>query len=163
MARTDDTPQIKDLKEIIAHVKPHILIGLTGGGPAFDQARPFRPQASCLLLDCPSAACQAVAPQRCSSSCSCLAISCRLCPASATRSHCQLQLCAGRDGGALQAHAQAARLPPVEPHQQVRDHRRGRVQVVRWQVRLCSRCACPPETCLLSALLCLPAQPCCRL
>ena len=37
MARTDDTPNMKGLKDIIRYVKPHILIGLTGGGPAFDQ------------------------------------------------------------------------------------------------------------------------------
>ena len=40
MARTDDTPNMKGLKDIIRYVKPHILIGLTGGGPAFDQVRP---------------------------------------------------------------------------------------------------------------------------
>ena len=40
VARTDDTPNLKDLKEIIAHVKPHVLIGLTGGGPAFDEVQP---------------------------------------------------------------------------------------------------------------------------
>lgn len=32
-----DTPDMKDLVEIIKHVKPHALIGLTGGGPAFDE------------------------------------------------------------------------------------------------------------------------------
>ena len=37
VARTDDTPNMKGLKDIIRYVKPHILIGLTGGGPAFDQ------------------------------------------------------------------------------------------------------------------------------
>lgn len=34
MARDDELP-IKDLKEIIAHVKPHALIGLSGAGPSF--------------------------------------------------------------------------------------------------------------------------------
>ncbi|KAK9812749.1 hypothetical protein WJX72_002964 [[Myrmecia] bisecta] len=37
VARRDDVPNIKDLKEIIAHVKPHALIGLTGAGPSFDK------------------------------------------------------------------------------------------------------------------------------
>ena len=31
LARTDDTPNIKDLKEIVAHVKPHALIGMING------------------------------------------------------------------------------------------------------------------------------------
>ncbi len=34
MARDDDPP-LKDLKDIIAHVKPHALIGLSGAGPSF--------------------------------------------------------------------------------------------------------------------------------
>ncbi|BDA50170.1 NADP-dependent malic enzyme [Coccomyxa sp. Obi] len=34
MAREDDPP-LKDLKDIIAHVKPHALIGLSGAGPSF--------------------------------------------------------------------------------------------------------------------------------
>lgn len=40
MARSDDTPNMKDLREIIAYVKPHALIGLSGAGPSFKQARP---------------------------------------------------------------------------------------------------------------------------
>ncbi|CAL5222208.1 g4539 [Coccomyxa viridis] len=35
MAHGDDVPVLKDLKDVIAHVKPHALIGLTGAGPAF--------------------------------------------------------------------------------------------------------------------------------
>ena len=38
MAREDDPP-LKDLKDIIAHVKPHALIGLSGAGPSFKKAR----------------------------------------------------------------------------------------------------------------------------
>ena len=34
MARDEDPP-LKDLKDIIAHVKPHALIGLSGAGPSF--------------------------------------------------------------------------------------------------------------------------------
>eukprot|EP00884_Botryococcus_braunii_P013926 jgi/Botrbrau1/22534/Bobra.114_2s0058.1 len=37
VARKDDIPNMKDLKEIVAYVKPHALIGLSGFGPAFDQ------------------------------------------------------------------------------------------------------------------------------
>jgi len=40
MARSDDTPNMKDLHEIIAHVKPHALIGLSGAGPSFEQVPP---------------------------------------------------------------------------------------------------------------------------
>ena len=35
MAHRDDVPNMKELKEVIKHVKPHALIGLTGGGPAW--------------------------------------------------------------------------------------------------------------------------------
>ena len=43
MARSDkETPNMKDLSKIVAHVKPHALIGLTGGGPAWGQVRVFR-------------------------------------------------------------------------------------------------------------------------
>ena len=42
MARSDDTPNLKDLREIIEYVKPHALIGLSGAGPMFKQARPGR-------------------------------------------------------------------------------------------------------------------------
>lgn len=36
MARRDeDTPNMKDLREIVAHVKPHAIVGLTGGGEAW--------------------------------------------------------------------------------------------------------------------------------
>ena len=35
MARRDDTPNMKDLKDIVAHVKPHAIVGLTGGGEAW--------------------------------------------------------------------------------------------------------------------------------
>lgn len=35
MAHGDDVPVLKELKDVIAHVKPHALIGLTGAGPAF--------------------------------------------------------------------------------------------------------------------------------
>lgn len=38
MARTDDTPNMKSLVDIIRHVKPTALIGLAGSGPAFFQA-----------------------------------------------------------------------------------------------------------------------------
>lgn len=38
MAREDDPP-LKDLKDIIAHVKPHALIGLSGAGPSFKKVR----------------------------------------------------------------------------------------------------------------------------
>ena len=39
VARTDgpDVPHTKDLKEVVAHVKPHALVGLTGRGPAFTE------------------------------------------------------------------------------------------------------------------------------
>ncbi|KAK9841954.1 hypothetical protein WJX81_000859 [Elliptochloris bilobata] len=37
MARRDDTPNMKDLREIIEYVKPHALIGLSGAGPMFKQ------------------------------------------------------------------------------------------------------------------------------
>jgi malic enzyme len=37
VARDDDTPPIKDLREAIAYVKPHALIGLSGYGHAWDQ------------------------------------------------------------------------------------------------------------------------------
>jgi len=36
-ARTDGTPDIKVLKEIVAHVKPHALFGLSGAGPSFGE------------------------------------------------------------------------------------------------------------------------------
>lgn len=36
-ARTDGTPDMKDLKEILAYVKPHALFGLSGAGPSFFQ------------------------------------------------------------------------------------------------------------------------------
>ena len=39
MAHGDDVPVLKDLKDVIAHVKPHALIGLTGAGPAFKKVR----------------------------------------------------------------------------------------------------------------------------
>ena len=42
MAHGDDVPVIKDLKDVIAHVKPHALIGLTGAGPAFKKVSQFR-------------------------------------------------------------------------------------------------------------------------
>lgn len=38
MARRDGTPDMKDLTEIVKHVKPHAVVGLTGGGEAWDQA-----------------------------------------------------------------------------------------------------------------------------
>ena len=37
-----DIPHTKDLKEVVAHVKPHALIGLTGRGPAFTEVRSTR-------------------------------------------------------------------------------------------------------------------------
>ena len=40
MARSDkETPNMKELSKIVAHVKPHALIGLTGGGPAWGKVR----------------------------------------------------------------------------------------------------------------------------
>jgi len=39
MAHGDDVPVLKDLKDVIAHVKPHALIGLTGAGPAFKKVQ----------------------------------------------------------------------------------------------------------------------------
>ena len=36
-ARTDGTPDMKDLAEIIAHAKPNALFGLSGAGPVFMQ------------------------------------------------------------------------------------------------------------------------------
>jgi hypothetical protein len=39
MAHGDDVPVLKDLKDVIARVKPHALIGLTGGGPAWHKVR----------------------------------------------------------------------------------------------------------------------------
>lgn len=35
MARKDGTPDMKDLVEIVKHVKPHAVVGLTGGGEAW--------------------------------------------------------------------------------------------------------------------------------
>ena len=43
MAHGDDVPVLKDLKDVIAHVKPHALIGLTGAGPAFKKVKPALP------------------------------------------------------------------------------------------------------------------------
>jgi malic enzyme len=37
VARRDGTPDMKSLKDIVAYVKPHALIGLSGAGPAFTQ------------------------------------------------------------------------------------------------------------------------------
>ena len=39
VAREDgpDIPHTKELKDVVAHVKPHALIGLTGRGPAFTE------------------------------------------------------------------------------------------------------------------------------
>lgn len=39
VARTDgeDVPHGKDLEKVVAHIKPHALIGLTGRGPAFSE------------------------------------------------------------------------------------------------------------------------------
>ena len=50
MARSDDTPNMKDLAEIIAYVKPHALIGLSGAGPSFEQVRLRRDTAGLLWL-----------------------------------------------------------------------------------------------------------------
>ncbi|KAL4430559.1 hypothetical protein ABPG77_005799 [Micractinium sp. CCAP 211/92] len=36
-ARDDGTPDMRDLKDIIAHVKPHALIGLSAAGPSWGQ------------------------------------------------------------------------------------------------------------------------------
>ncbi|KAL4436957.1 hypothetical protein ABPG75_004096 [Micractinium tetrahymenae] len=36
-ARDDGTPDMKDLRDIIAHVKPHALIGLSAAGPSWGQ------------------------------------------------------------------------------------------------------------------------------
>uniref|UniRef100_A0A7S1SX40 Malic enzyme n=1 Tax=Tetraselmis chuii TaxID=63592 RepID=A0A7S1SX40_9CHLO len=36
-ARRDGTPDMKNLKDILAHVKPHALFGLSGQGPSFFQ------------------------------------------------------------------------------------------------------------------------------
>ena len=38
-ARSDGTPDMKDLRDVIAYVKPQTLIGLTGSGPAFTKVR----------------------------------------------------------------------------------------------------------------------------
>jgi malic enzyme len=38
MAR-EDTPNLKELKDVIAYVKPHALIGLTGAGPSFKKVQ----------------------------------------------------------------------------------------------------------------------------
>ena len=37
MARKDGTPDMKDLVDIVKHVKPHAVVGLTGGGEAWGQ------------------------------------------------------------------------------------------------------------------------------
>jgi hypothetical protein len=42
VARRDGTPDMKSLKDIVAYVKPHALIGLSGAGPAFTQVRRWR-------------------------------------------------------------------------------------------------------------------------
>lgn len=40
MARKDkDTPNMKDLKDVVAFVKPHAIVGLTGGGEAWGKVR----------------------------------------------------------------------------------------------------------------------------
>ncbi|EFN55561.1 hypothetical protein CHLNCDRAFT_35453 [Chlorella variabilis] len=36
-ARDDGTPDMKDLKDIVAHVKPHALIGLSAAGPSWPE------------------------------------------------------------------------------------------------------------------------------
>ena len=38
MARVDDPP-LESLKDVIAHAKPHALIGLSGAGPSWNKAR----------------------------------------------------------------------------------------------------------------------------
>ena len=49
MARADDPP-LKSLKEVIAHAKPHALIGLSGAGPSWNKARAALPPARRRLL-----------------------------------------------------------------------------------------------------------------
>ena len=40
MARKDDgSPDTKDLREVVEHVKPHAIVGLTGGGEAWGKVR----------------------------------------------------------------------------------------------------------------------------
>jgi malic enzyme len=63
MARADDPP-LKSLKEVIAHAKPHALIGLSGAGPSWTKARacssgfPFCALPSCMRCLClPAASC----------------------------------------------------------------------------------------------------------
>ena len=50
MARRDDTPNMKDLKDIVAHVKPHAIVGLTGGGEAWGKVHDALVLTYCLLL-----------------------------------------------------------------------------------------------------------------
>lgn len=50
MARTDDTPNMKDLTEIVKYVKPHAVVGLTGGGEAWGKVIPYT--LHLLLLSC---------------------------------------------------------------------------------------------------------------
>ena len=52
-ARTDGTPDMKDLTEIVKYAKPHGVIGLTGGGEAWGKVTtppPLRPPPCPLLL-----------------------------------------------------------------------------------------------------------------
>ena len=37
--RTDGTPDMKNLIDVLKHVKPHALFGLSGSGPSFFQVR----------------------------------------------------------------------------------------------------------------------------
>lgn len=52
MARKDkDCPNMKDLKDVVAYVKPHAIVGLTGGGEAWGKVGALKPLVgSCMCL-----------------------------------------------------------------------------------------------------------------
>lgn len=55
-AAGDDIPDMKDLTEIVKYMKPHAVVGLTGGGEAWDKVLsnlPLPPPTS-LLVEPPS-------------------------------------------------------------------------------------------------------------
>ena len=54
-ARSDGTPDMKDLTQIVKYAKPHAVIGLTGGGEAWGKVTnspPSPPLPSSPLLTC---------------------------------------------------------------------------------------------------------------
>lgn len=67
-ARTDGTPDMKDLTEIVKYAKPHAVIGLTGGGEAWGKVTtppPFTPLASSFLPSLSACNQESVCPVPC--------------------------------------------------------------------------------------------------